>query len=438
MQLLTHRSSALNRPDLTRYFPVLAHRAEQLQAVRSEAISYHIPESSLHLPHDETLLAHVQAALARLDVAAVRQIFLVGIGGSNLGTLAVAEALRGRISIPDEIELINLDTVSARDILALQARYPDGLSAESYVIFVVSKSGTTTETIANIDLLLACGITTPEAALQRTVCITDGQSPLAQLAEAHHVATLPIPTSVGGRYSVFSPVGLAPLQVLGIDTDELLRGAREIQPYCLHQDIPHNPAALSAVHQFVQFQQGLTVHDLFCFAPELESLGKWYRQLLGESIGKRENIYGEVVQVGLVPTVSIGSTDLHSMGQMYLGGNPVVLTTFLSVATAPAEFTVPTAGYFTSAVPMVADRTTSEIMTAIKEGTIAAYQELDRPFMEMELEALSAYELGAWMQCKMMEMMYLGALFAVSPFDQPAVENYKAHTRDYLAAGNDG
>ncbi|MFK5284205.1 hypothetical protein ACI3PL_31965, partial [Lacticaseibacillus paracasei] len=62
------------------------------------------------------------------------------------------------------------------------------------------------------------------------------------------------------------------------------------------------------------------MHDTFVFNPELESLGKWYRQLLGESIGKEVAGAGDTGRVGIVPTVSVGSTDLHSVGQLYLGG----------------------------------------------------------------------------------------------------------------------
>jgi glucose-6-phosphate isomerase len=395
--------------------------------------AYQEPEASLYLPHDVAMVKETKQTLDTMGVEAVEYVFLVGIGGSNLGAMAVANALQGRLVRSDEPQLVNLDTISAADIDVLQQEVRQQLRPEQYIIFVVSKSGGTTETMANAELLLAEVFPSIETAKQRVVVITDSGSALDQAAKRQSLARLHLPKAVGGRYSVFSPVGMAPLYAMGVDIDALLQGARDIQPYAWQTDITHNPAIQLAGAVASYHECGYTVYDTFCFTPELETLGKWGRQLIGESIGKTRVTNDQTEYVGMVPTVSVGSTDLHSVGQLYLGGRKTVFTNFLSVAEPTYETVVPTNAFFADTVPMVLGQTTTTINEAILSGTMQAYCEADRPFIQTELAAITPYELGAYMQCKMMELMYLGALLRINPFDQPQVELYKTHTKDKLA-----
>ena len=432
MRIRTDRSLALSYSNQDVSNHTLATYIQQVAGVAAAGAVYQAPESSLALPHDTSILSSVDAVLQPLLSDSLEYVFLVGIGGSNLGAVAITDAVRGRFSAKQP-ELINLDTVAGKDLRNLESRFSSGLHPSSYVVFVISKSGGTVETIANTELLLSQVLSVSvKDVTSRMVVISDDDSPLSVAAQAADIATLSIPAVVGGRYSVFSAVGLAPMRALGIDVEALLQGAQDILPFCLHDDLVHNPAAIAALHQYEEWQAGKTVHDMFCFAPELESVGKWYRQLLGESIGKSPTGLDQS-GVGLVPTVSIGSTDLHSMGQLYLGGHNTVLTTFVYDASRSAEASVPNQRLFPELVPAIAEHTPSSLMRAIQEGTIAAYNDANRAFLAIELDGITEYELGALMQCKMLEVMYLGHLFAVNPFDQPAVEGYKKHTRDYLA-----
>ena len=227
-------------------------------------------------------------------------------------------------------------------------------------------------------------------------------------------------------------MGLFPLCALGLDIDALHQGAEDIRAHCLLGDLSHNPAAQSAAVMAHHYQNSKIINDTFVFNSELESLGKWYRQLLGESIGKEYDIDGNQVFVGITPTVSVGSTDLHSVGQLYLGGPKNKLTTFVYSTKSGAGFTVPTSRTFPSVVEMVNDKTTNDVMTAILEGVKIAYNKQVVPFMSVEFDDITPYELGAFMQFKMIEMMYLGKLLNVNPFDQPNVESYKLETKQIL------
>jgi glucose-6-phosphate isomerase len=162
-----------------------------------------------------------------------------------------------------------------------------------------------------------------------------------------------------------------------------MQGARDIRPYCLNTKVADNPAAQSAALMALALQDGKNINDTFVFNSELESLGKWYRQLLGESIGKEHNLRGEQVHSGITPTVSVGSTDLHSVGQLYLGGPKDKLTTFVYSSKHNNALTVPSNRIFPSIAPMIDGKTTTDIMQAILGGTKIAYNKNQLPFIEI-------------------------------------------------------
>lgn len=400
-----------------------------------ERETWQSPESSICLPNAKSLYQESIDLIDSMVSDSLQYVFLVGIGGSNLGTVAVHTALRNRFAHTNSPELINLDTVSAADIRTLSERFGAGLEPETYLVFVISKSGQTTETIANAELLYQSVLVHDAARLERTIVITDEGSALDQYAVEQEISRLHIPAVVGGRYSVLSPVGIAPLYALGHPVHELVQGARDSIAQYVNLDQTYNPAAQVASGIVAAIARGYTVYDLFVFDPALESLGAWNRQLVGESIGKRENVHGAVVATGIVPTVSVGSTDLHSVGQLYLGGTPTILTMFVSVANPGTTYSIPEAGErrrLPSLVPDINGRSTADIQQAILAGTKDAYNEADRPFCAAALASSSAYEIGAFMQYKMIETMYVAHLLEVNAFDQPNVELYKTFTKEYL------
>jgi len=262
----------------------------------------------------------------------------------------------------------------------------------------------------------------------RVVAITDEGSKLWEAAGVHDMARLAIPSPVGGRYSVLSAVGLFPLLSVGIDIQRLRQGASRLLDQCF---TARNIAASSAAILATQLERGAVINDNFFFHPELESAGKWYRQLMGESVGKEKSLDGEIVHTGITPTVSLGSTDLHSVGQLYLGGPKDKLTTFVS-AGKPEGVAVPAQRLLPELTPMINGKTAADVMAAILEGVKIAYQKAGLPYMEVSLDAIDEESLGAFLQFKMLEMMYLGKLLNVNSFDQPSVEDYKIETKRLL------
>jgi glucose-6-phosphate isomerase len=405
------------------------HERAVMQAV-VEAKGYGSDHASLNLVDDKEFLQASRSLAHKFGV--VDALFIVGIGGSNLGALAIHEAINGKmhngIRGP---KVFFADTVDSQSMLVNIQMLEAYLAAKrSVVINVISKSGSTTETVANFEILLAVLKKHDPRFAERIVVTTDEGSPFWKLAKQHDFHLLPIPAKVGGRYSVFSCVGLFPLQVLGVDVQSLLAGAADMRDRCLE---PHNPALQTACLHYFHSKHKRNIADMFFYATDLESIGKWYRQLLGESIGKEWDLqHTKQVHAGITPTVSIGSTDLHSVGQLYLGGPQDKFTTFITVKkTTLVE--VPDMSEYESLVPHIQGKSLHEIMHAIQAGVQHAFKENARPFYVIELPEVSAYALGQLLQFYMMQVMYLGALFGVNPFDQPHVELYKKETKRILS-----
>jgi glucose-6-phosphate isomerase len=391
--------------------------------------------ASLYLPDDRLMLGKVRQAIGeKLQLKPV-YLIVVGIGGSNLGTIAVQEAVLGKLynQLTASTKVLYADTVDSdgiNDIITLVK--PVLERGGNIVLNVISKSGTTTETIANAEVLIDL-LQRHKKNYRNCISVTsDKDSELWNIAVREGFNVLEIPKKVGGRYSVFSPVGLFPLGLLGINIERLLDGAIYMKEACIDTNIEKNPAAISATIRYLHYESGKNISDLFLFANDLESLGKWCRQLMAESLGKEFNKKGETVNIGITPVISIGSTDLHSMAQLYLGGPYDKFTTFLSVENSNSHINVPTLKGYSKLVHGIQGKSLESIMSAIVEGTKAAFRKGRRPFVEVKLPCKSEYPIGQFIQFKMIETIYLGYLLDVNPFDQPNVESYKEETRKIL------
>lgn len=392
-----------------------------------ERKSYDAPYSFIQLPSDKTLKDQVKQLIVKKKKLAPAFVVVVGIGGSNLGTQAVYEALKISSTIP----LYFADTVDSQMMAGILAHVAKALDQGKKVLIVgISKSGSTTETIANFECLLAVLMKyDPNGYHEQVVVISDQGSPFWKLAQSKKFDLLPIPARVGGRFSVMSAVGLFPLGMVGIDIEQLCKGAEEITQACL-QESDINPAAHFASVLAAGYAQGIHIHDLFLFNISLEAVGKWQRQLMGESLGK-PNRQGK--PLGITPTVSMGSTDLHSVGQLYLGGPNDRVTTFVWIEKEDETVTIPSMPEFNSLVPHIQNKSLHTIMKAIFEGTQQAYANKKLPFMTIRMMQKNAFYIGQFLQMQMIATVYIGALMDVDSFDQPQVELYKQTTREILA-----
>ena len=231
----------------------------------------------------------------------------------------------------------------------------------------------------------------------RIVITTNKTTEMAQLANTLGMDILNMPKKIGGRYSVMTNVGLFPLACCGFEIEKLLIGAQITQRQGLKNDLKQNLPAISAISKYTNYKKGDVINDHFFFEPSLETLGKWFRQLQAESIGKEGK--------GILPTVSVGSTDMHSIGQLYLGGEKNIYFTFISEKD---------------------EKNLNKILDAVTK----TYIQKDVPFDHIELEDISLEEIGGFMQFKMLEIMFLAHLMEVNAFNQPNVEDYKINIKN--------
>ncbi len=431
-----------NLQDTARTLIPYLNRLQQVMEVKN----YETDESSLNLPFDENLLAEVISLKERKVNSNLKYVIDVGIGGSNLGTKAIYDATWGAFDALQPArspKIIFCDTTDPEFIYFLNRFLDNNISTpEEIIINGISKSGTTTETVFNLEMIIKTLFKKSSEYINRLVITTDENSKMWERAHNLNIDMLSIPKIVGGRYSVFSAVGLFPLACGGVDIRTLLDGARSICKQLLQSDVLQISPLMSSVVLYLQNKQGKNIHDSFFFHPELESVGKWYRQLTGESLGKEKDLDGKEVHAGITPTISVGSTDLHSVAQLYLGGPTDKITTFIYSRKPRFDLTLTNFDLegknldkekiFIELIPSLEGKKTSEIMNAIFEGTKNTYQNHKLPFMEISLEDLSTQSLGEFLQFKMVEMMFLGKLLNINTFDQPNVEDYKIETKKIL------
>lgn len=428
----SYKNAGVSRLEIQRVGKKLGKEIDRMN--EASKLKYDNDHASINLSVDRTSLGKVREVINDKRKMNPEYVVVVGIGGSNLGTLAVQEAVLGKLhNHHAKTKILYADTVDSDSLYEILHTLDDILShGKEVIINVISKSGKTSETMANFEILIALLKEFKRDISKNVVVTSDFDSDLWKFAEEHGFDRLEIPKKVGGRYSVFSPVGLFPLGMIGIDIDALLRGASEARKNGLEKNFSKNEAALSAAVQYLHYKKGKNISDTFLFSNDLEGIGKWYRQLMGESVGKEKDKNGKKVSVGITPTVSLGSVDLHSMAQLYLGGPRDKLTNFISANENRIKMDSPKMKEYEQIVPAIAGKRLDEVMDAILLGVQKAFKKDKRPFNEIVLENKNEGSIGALLQFKMMEMIYLGFLMNVNPFDQPAVEKYKIETKKVL------
>lgn len=399
--------------------------------------SYLLEEASLYLPFETRFTDESLKIAEYYKSSKLKYVFIIGIGGSNLGTMAIYNAIYGSLDYLNVEKrfpkLIYIETTSAKFIDSIYKLVDNNIhSVDEFVVNIISKSGSTTETIALAELIIRKLESRFVKINDRIVVTTDINSKFENVAKSSEYKVLSLPQKVGGRFSVFSNVGLFPLCLAGIDIERLLEGAK-VALVDLVNTYGSNPSLRSAVVRYILKDEGMTINNQFYFNPELEYCGKWYRQLIGESVGKQNDTNGNKVNEGITPIVSIGSTDLHSMLQLYIGGPRNILTYFIYSPDNQINQKLPDQLNFDGLVKSIENKTTVELMDAILKGTKSAYSKNNLPYVEVEIPMIDEYTLGMYLQYHMVEIMYLARLMNVNAFDQPSVEDYKIETKNILS-----
>lgn len=341
-----------------------------------------------------------------------------GIGGSALGALAIESALR-----PKSRKLVVLDNVDPEAVHKKLA----AIDPRRAAVAIVTKSGSTAETMAN---LLAIASHMEKAVgrswLTRCVAITDPEKgDLRKLSQELGLKTLNVPPSVGGRFSVLTPVGLLPAAFLGVDASGLVHGALGMRRHCRESPLQGNLGVAGAVLLNEYARRGRRIHVTMPYADSLVHLSEWYRQLLGESVGKRFNRRGRRVDTGITPVVSLGATDQHSQVQLYVEGPQDKLITFLEVERFRNDVRLEKRWTTYSSLGYLGGTTLGTLLAAEKRGTEIALSAAGRPHATFVLPEITAKILGQLFYMFEFQVALLGELMNIDAFDQPGVEGGK-------------
>ena len=351
-------------------------------------------------------------------------VVIVGIGGSLLGAKAIYEALTHTYALSNAKKFHPTPLLFwaghhlSQDELIELCEVLDGYSPS---LVVISKSGGTTEPALAFRILKQYfdkRFSVPECQ-KRIFAITDEhEGSLLSLAKQNHYSTFAIPRGIGGRYSVFTSVGLFPLALAGIPVLEFMKGACHAQEICTHpdyNDFGNNPAILYAAIRNILYKNNYKIEALCTWTPKVKGVSEWWKQLFGESDGKDGT--------GIFPASANFTTDLHSLGQYFQDGERHLFSTHLKFHEHHL-LKIPSS-QLADGFDFLVGKDYSFAQEKAQEGTFLAHTHGKMPILLWEIPTLNAYWLGAWMYTNMFACGLGGYARGINPFNQPGVENYK-------------
>jgi glucose-6-phosphate isomerase len=366
----------------------------------------------LLLRPNDALLDDLETTAARIrDRADV--LVCIGIGGSYLGAEAVIQALTpyfGQSGPRVVFAGHHMSGAYLRELLA-------SLEGQSVYVNVISKSGTTLEPALAFRVVRQWMESRFDDASERIVVTTDPErGALEELRQEKGYKKYVIPPSVGGRFSVLTPVGLLPIAVAGVDIRSLFYGASGLCQQLDAADAEGDALTYAAVRALL-LRQGKTVDLLATFEPRLQAFGSWWQQLYGESEGKEGT--------GLFPVGIRYSTDLHSVGQYVQDGQRTIAETFLMLERDGGDLEVPRTGANLDGLDYLVEQTFTHVNRKAYEGTLKAHTDGGVPAMTLWMDRLTPGTLGEAIYFFEHAVGVSGYLLGVNPFDQPGVEAYK-------------
>ena len=360
-------------------------------------------------------LSAVQLELIKRKAEEIRQdadvFVIVGVGGSNQAARAMIEALKDG----EGPEIVYLGNTLSPCYISQTLKHMEG---KSVYIDVIAKNFETLEPGSHFRILrqwMKDRYTKEEMAKRIIVTGTVG-SRLEEIASENGYLFLQFPVPVGGRYSAFTPVGLFPMAVAGLDVDAFLAGVQQALDDCLEHPAD-NPATGYAAARNLLYGKGYDIEMLVSFEPQLAFLTKWWVQLFGESEGKDKK--------GIFPAAAIYSEDLHSIGQYMQDGRRNLLETFISVENPKASALILPDPVFGDRFDYLDGMDFDQVNKAAEAATWNAHADGGVPCIGLRVDEISEETFGELFYYFMIACAVSGMLMGVNPFDQEGVEEYK-------------
>ena len=377
----------------------------------------------------------------------------LGIGGSYLGNKVLFDVNCGEFwnQLPDkrdgwpEIYFSgnNIDPRRTTELIDCLKRKAEIIRTHQQrpmkiLLLLISKSGSTLDTMSNF-LVMQEALQNEAAIELEVVAVTDPDEEdptlLKRLAMQNGWRTFAVPDGIGGRFSVFSEVGLSLAVCFGFDVDGFLAGARAMDEACRGDKVEDNPALMNAVLKYLAGEKyGRDIEVLMPYGDYLKSLAEWYIQLLAESLGKTKARSGQDVYYGRTPIVAVGTTDMHAQTQQHQEGKLNKVVQFVRVVDWEADRVIPDLYPEEENLSAMAGVTMAEALDVARLSNERALAGNGRFSALFSLPELNAFHLGELMYLLALSVAYEGELADVDAFDQPGVEAYKRIMGPELAA----
>ena len=391
----------------TLYFqtPCELSQAKVFQAMREEKekMGYY------HLPTEDILdILDYKSKIPQK----IKNIVVIGIGGSSLGAKAIYEFIRPVKKLSRKLYFFeSTDPISI-------ANLSTKLDFQETHFLVISKSGQTIETLAIYKYIYALH-TDPTA----YTFITEKDSPLDKYAQSIHAKIFYLAANVGGRFSVLSVVGLLPLNLVGIDIQEILDGAKMVKESFFQHGYMKETMLKKAVY-YAQNHDKYRINCIFAYSETLKYFCEWYVQLWGESLGKKQQHAD--IHVGLTPIGLIGPKDQHSFLQLLMEGSRDKSITFIKIEDFPNDITIPEIPLeHLESLDALHKLSFASLINMQCDATLESLQEEAMPLDMISLPCVDEKNIGALLYYYELLTSMIAHLLDVNAYNQPGVEKGK-------------
>ena len=386
----------------------------------------------MNLGYNEETIWYVKEFAAMVENR-FDDVLILGLGGSALGGKAVCEALlppywnylskEKRNNYPRIFFLDNIDPDQMNSILNI-------LDLKKTLVNVITKSGSTAEVMAQFMILKDRMEKELGADYRKNIIATTDKNVgiLKQLSDQEGYKTFFIPDDVGGRFSVFSAVGLLPFALVGIDIQEITQGVKDMDLALKNTDINCNIAAQNAlIHYLLDTKKNKDISVMMPYSDRLRYVADWYCELWAESLAKERDKDNNIVNTGQTPIKAIGVTDQHSQLQLYNEGPNNKIINFLRVKEFDTTLEIPNIFEYTG-ISYLGGKTINQLYNAEADSTMASLLDYKRPNVTITIPKVTPYHIGQLLYMLEVQTAITGALYNIDAFNQPGIEQAKNYT----------
>lgn len=360
-------------------------------------------------------------------------ILVLGIGGSALGGLAVTHALlkpywnllskEERNGYPRIFFLDNIDPDQMNGLL-------DILDLSKTLVNVITKSGDTAETMAQYMVLKDRLEQELGDDYRKNIIVTTDRKTgiLRQISEQEGYKAFVVPDDVGGRFSVFTAVGLLPFVLTGIDIDQITLGIRDMDNALKNTNIYENIAGQNAlIHYLMDTKLGKNITVMMPYSDRLKYIADWFVQLWAESLGKNKKLDGSNAYTGSTPLKAVGATDQHAQMQLFNEGPQNKIINFIRVGEFDTTLEIPQIFGYTG-IGYLGGKTMNDLINAEADSTQVSLADYSRPSVTIKIPKIDGYHIGQLLYMLEIQTAIAGALYNVNAFDQPSVSQARNYT----------